>query len=85
MNCPYCKQPLKVEKITYKVVVVAQEVIGLDSLGDLEHKASEVVDTSQERLGYFRCGSCFSDLRLTEYQVKEMIKNDPGYGKTLVA
>jgi hypothetical protein len=85
MNCPKCGKPLVIEKITHQILVVAESVIGVTEISELEYEASEVLDTIQERILYFRCCSCFSDLRMTEQEVIKLINADPKYGTVMIA
>jgi hypothetical protein len=85
VNCPECGKPLVIEKVTYQTLVVSEEIVGVSKLGDLEYEASEVLETIGDRILYFRCGSCFSDLKMSEPEVIKLIQNDPKYGAVMIA
>ena len=81
MNCSCCKRPLKIVKITYDTLVVFQDVIGVSSLGDLQCRESQTMESEEQRMIFFKCAACFDDIELTEQQVIDIIKNNPDYAK----
>lgn len=77
MICPNCKQRLVIEQITHETAIRTRQLIGVGKLGDLIYKASRNIESLQQHIVYFRCSKCFNDLKLTENQVIDLIKNNP--------
>jgi hypothetical protein len=85
MNCPICKKPLLIERISVQTLAIAEEVTGLNNLSDLQYEASQVIDSLSEQGDYFRCCSCMSDLKMSEQEVINLISTNSDYGKRIVA